>query len=174
MSAIDWSLQALRTFPRTLHSFIVDIPQNAFDFRPVAWDGIPSELLTIRQQICHLRDIEADGYFVRFSRVLREADPTLDSIDTYELVERRNYDQTGIDDALKAFTDARAGTMRLLDGLTPSDLERRAQFEGYGTVTLAGLVHYLSSHDQQHLSGIQWLLGKHAASNASYAHTCAS
>jgi hypothetical protein len=33
-------------------------------------------------------------------------------------------------------------------------------FEGYGRVTLRGLVHYLCSHDQQHLSGLQWLLGK--------------
>ena len=135
MSAINRSLQALRTFPRTLRSFIVDISQDAFDFRPAAWDG------------------------------LREANPTLESIDTYELVERRNYDQTGVDDAFKAFTDARADTMRLLDGSKPADLERRGQFEGYGAVTLAELVHNLSSHDQQHLSDIQWLLGKYAAPN---------
>jgi hypothetical protein len=33
-------------------------------------------------------------------------------------------------------------------------------FEGYGPVTLRALVHYLCSHDQQHLAGLQWLLGK--------------
>ena len=34
------------------------------------------------------------------------------------------------------------------------------QFEGYGPLTLRALVHYLCSHDQQHLAGLQWLLGK--------------
>ncbi len=29
-----------------------------------------------------------------------------------------------------------------------------------GPTTLRGLVHYLCSHDQQHLAGLQWLLGK--------------
>jgi hypothetical protein len=39
-------------------------------------------------------------------------------------------------------------------------LARRAEFEHYGPVTLRGLIHYLCSHDQQHLAGLQWLLGK--------------
>jgi hypothetical protein len=32
--------------------------------------------------------------------------------------------------------------------------------QGYGGVTVRGLVHYLCSHDQQHLAGLSWLLGK--------------
>jgi hypothetical protein len=39
-------------------------------------------------------------------------------------------------------------------------------FEGYGETTLRGLVHYLCSHDQQHLAGMQWLLGRIAAQRA--------
>ena len=34
-----------------------------------------------------------------------------------------------------------------------------AEFEGYGQTTLKGLIHYLCSHDQRHLAGLQWLLG---------------
>jgi hypothetical protein len=33
-------------------------------------------------------------------------------------------------------------------------------------VTLRALVHYLCSHDQQHLAGLQWLLGKLDAARA--------
>ena len=50
--------------------------------------------------------------------------------------------------------------MALIKDLTPAQLERTAVFEGYGPLTLRSLVHYLCSHDQQHLAGLQWLLGK--------------
>jgi hypothetical protein len=64
------------------------------------------------------------------------------------------------------FREARARTLELLRGLDDAQLQRPALFEGYGRVTLRGLVHYLCSHDQQHLSGLQWLLGKIDASRA--------
>jgi hypothetical protein len=163
MSAIEWSLEALRVFPQTLRALAATVPPAALDWRPTSWEGIPSEELTIRQQLCHLRDIEADGYLVRFKRVLDETNPLLPSIDTYALIEQQHYDQTEPSHALDAFTAARRETMRLLDELTSQDLVRRGAFEGYGEVTLAGLIHYLCSHDQQHVAGIQWLLGQHAA-----------
>ena len=53
--------------------------------------------------------------------------------------------------------------MQILDALEPKQLARRGVFDGYGNVTLAGLIHYLCSHDQQHVAGIQWLLGQQAA-----------
>ena len=62
--------------------------------------------------------------------------------------------------AVKAMSAARAQTLDLLRALDASDLERHAEFEGYGPVSMRGLIHYLCSHDQQHLSGLQWLLGK--------------
>jgi hypothetical protein len=75
MTELTYTLQALRSFPSTLRTFMAEAPAHARDWRPDSWDGIPSESLTIRQQICHLRDIEIDGYAVRFARLLREADP---------------------------------------------------------------------------------------------------
>jgi hypothetical protein len=142
---------------------LATVPRDALDWRPQSWEGIPSEELTIRQQLCHLRDIEADGYIVRFQRVLAEQNPMLASIDTYALVEPGNYDRTATTAAIDAFTAARKKTMEILAAVTPQDFSRRGTFEGYGDVTLAGLIHYLCSHDQQHLAGIQWLLGQHAA-----------
>ena len=163
MSAVEWSIESLRTFPEKLRAFVATVPPEALDWRPASWEGIPSEELTIRQQLCHLRDIEADGYIVRFRRVLAEQSPTLDSIDTYALIEPRDYDRTDTAAAIDAFTTARKQTMQILDGLEPKQLARRGVFDGYGNVTLAGLIHYLCSHDQQHVAGIQWLLGQQAA-----------
>nr|WP_298685345.1 DinB family protein [uncultured Dongia sp.] len=156
------TLQSLRDFPSTLRAFLDDTPAEAFDWRPVSWEGIPSEMLTIRQQICHVRDIEIDGYIQRFESLLHEDDPFLPSIDGYELVESRRYDQTDIGTALDAFDRGRSHTMKLLDAITPSDLARSGTFEGYGPVTVQSVIHFLCSHDQQHLAGIQWLLGMQA------------
>lgn len=159
MDLLPHNLNSLRSFPAALRDLLSGIPQEALDWRPASWEGIPSEMLTIRQQICHMRDIEADGYTQRFQRLLTENEPLLESIDGYALVECRQYDQTEIATALDAFEAAREKTMRILDRVDSTALARRGMFEGYGPVTVRGLIHFLCSHDQQHLAGIQWLLG---------------
>lgn len=163
MSSIRQTLRALQEFPTTLRAFLGDVPPEALDWRPISWDGVPSEALTMRQQICHVRDIEIEGYLVRFDRLLGETAPVLESIDTDALVESRHYDADDIETALRAFEAARRRTIALVAGMAPEDLSRAGTFEGYGPVTVRGLIHYLCSHDQQHLAGIQWLAGQFAS-----------
>lgn len=153
------SLAFLREFPAALKLHLDDAPARALDFAPASWEGVPSEELTIRQQVCHLRDIEI-GYAERFRRMLAEENPFLASIDTYELVSSRNYDGADVAAAYREFSAARRETMTLLERVIAAELVRTGEFEGYGPVTLKGLVHFLISHDQQHLAGIQWLLGQ--------------
>jgi hypothetical protein len=154
------TLQALAAFPAQLEAHFGAFPQTAIRWKPESWAGVPSEPLSALEQICHLRDIEIDGYQVRISRTLSEATPTLPSIDTDKLVLERRYEQADPAEVLAAFRAARARTLAMLSGLSSAQLARQAHFEGYGPVTLRGLVHYLCSHDQQHLAGLQWLLGK--------------
>jgi hypothetical protein len=45
-----------------------------------------------------------------------------------------------------------------------AQLSRSGDFAEYGRLTLHGLVHYLRSHDQQHLACIHRLVGKIASS----------
>ena len=40
---------------------------------------------------------------------------------------------------------------------------RDIEIEGYGPLTFKSLIHYLCSHDQQHLAGLQWVLGQYDA-----------
>jgi len=160
MTGIVQTLRALQHFPATLRAFLNDVPSAAVDWRPASWDGVPSEALTVRQQICHLRDIEIDGYQIRFDRLLNEPSPVLASLDTDALVVARRYDETDLEEALQAFEAARRHTVARLVTLMPEDLAAAGTFEGYGPVTVRGLIHYLCSHDQQHLAGIQWLAGQ--------------
>ena len=160
------TLSALEAFPSQLEAHYAAIPSGFTQWAPSSWEGVPSEPLTALEQVCHVRDIEIDGYHVRFQRTRDESHPTLASIDTDALVIERAYATSDAVQALLDFRAARARTVALLAGLEAEQFDRTAVFEGYGAVTLRGLVHYLCSHDQQHLAGLQWLLGKIDASRA--------
>ena len=59
----------------------------------------------------------------------------------------------------------------MLAEITPEQLRRRARFEGYGPLTFKSLIHYLCSHDQQHLAGLQWVLGQYDAAQGAAGRT---
>jgi hypothetical protein len=131
-------------------------------WKPESWRGCPSETFSALEQICHLRDIE-HGYQVRIRRMLDEVDPFLESLDSHKMARERRYEATALDAALAAFRDARSATLRQLRSLSDVQLARTGEFAEYGRLSLRALVHYLRSHDQQHLAGIQWLAGKIAS-----------
>jgi hypothetical protein len=159
----DETLRSLAAFPEQLGRHYRLIPDSHKSWAPPSWDGVPSEALTAIEQVWHVLDIEVEGYYRRFQRTLTEVDPVLESLDTYALVRERHYKDRDAAEALAAFRHARSRTVELLSTVRPEQWLRTARFEGYGSVTLRGLVHYLCSHDQQHLSGLQWLLGKIAS-----------
>ena len=158
------TLSALATFPQLLEAHYAAIPTDFKNWAPASWEGVPSEPFTAIEQICHVRDIELDGYHVRFQRTLNEFNPTLASIDSEILAKKRSYATSSASEVFTAFRAARTKTIELISGLSAEQLARTAVFEGYGALSLRSLVHYLCSHDQQHLAGIQWLLGKIEAS----------
>lgn len=160
------TLSALRSFPQQLEKFFELIPKEYAHWAPASWDGIPSETFTAIEQICHVRDIEVDGYHVRFARMLAEEKPSLASIDGYALSTQRRYAEADPAEVFSAIRAARSKTLELLEGLSESQLNRSGFFEGYGQVTVRSLIHYLCSHDQQHLAGMQWLLGQIASDPA--------
>ncbi|OJA41826.1 damage-inducible protein DinB [Burkholderia ubonensis] len=139
------TLDALADFPRLLEAHYAAVPDGYARWTPGDWEGMPSERFSPLGQLCHVRDIEIDGYHVRLRRMLEEDRPRLVSLDS---------------DALAAFRDARRRTVDIVSRLTPAQLARIGEFDGYGALTVRGLVHYLCSHDQQHLAGMQWLLGR--------------
>ncbi|GAB3104664.1 DinB family protein [Lysobacter terrae] len=165
--AIATTLQALAAFPAQLEAHYATVPAGFARWAPPSWEGIPSERFTPLEQILHVRDIELEGYHVRFARTLQEERPLLADIDSYALAAERGYaSDDDADKALVEFRVARARTVALLSTLQADALARTAEFEGYGPVTVRGLMHYLCSHDQQHLAGLQWLLGQIEASRA--------
>jgi len=156
-------LESLSTMPTEFERTFRLVPRAQWNFKPVSWEGIPGERFTALEQACHLRDIEIDGYHVRIRRMLEESGPDLASLDSYELARQRSYSSSDPEHAIAAFRAARVQTVGMLRQVTAEQLARRGTFAEYGTVTLAGVIHYLSSHDRQHLACMQWLLGRMAS-----------
>ncbi|WP_394780446.1 DinB family protein [Undibacterium sp.] len=161
---MDITLATLSAFPQQLEAHFNAVPLHLQQWAPESWDGVPSESLNALEQICHVRDIEIDGYQLRFRHLLNEEHPVLASIDTYALVAERDYAGASPADVFAAIRDARKETVHMLATLESGQWQRSGSFDGYGDVTVQGLAHFLCSHDQQHLAGLQWLMGKMAVS----------
>jgi hypothetical protein len=162
-----WSelLSELENMPQELERTLQVVPKERLRWKPEDWGGAPGETFSALEHVCHLRDIERDGYQVRVQRLLDEAGPSLVSLDGYEIARERRYDAADLPAVLGEFREARAETVQRLRGLSEAQLARSGDFAEYGRLTLRALIHYLRSHDQQHLAGLHWLAGK-AASEA--------
>lgn len=156
-------LGELEDMPQQLELALALIPHDHLRWKPASWDGSPAENFSVLEHVCHLRDIEKDGYHVRIGRMLEETNPSLASLDSYEIARERGYETAELSDALAGFRAARRVTVERLRVVDDTQLERAGEFAEYGRLTLRALIHYLRSHDQQHLAGIQFLAGKIAS-----------
>ncbi|MET0552436.1 MAG: DinB family protein, partial [Vicinamibacteria bacterium] len=143
-------LSDLDRMPAELERLVREVPPEHLRWLPEGSGGAPGETFAAIGHVCHLRDIEADGYHVRVRRMIEEERPSLVSIDGYELARERRYDEADLEEALAGFRAARGRTLDTLRGLTDAQLDRAGDFAEYGALTLRALLHYLRSHDQQH------------------------
>lgn len=103
------------------------------------------------EHVCHLRDIEAEGYSRRIARLLAEESPQLAGIDGDRLARERDYLEQDADAALRAFEEARASSVAML---RDADLTRDGTLENVGAITLARLVSLMREHDREHLRAL--------------------
>lgn len=153
----------LEHMPEELERAIGQVSADRLAWKPESFEGSPGETFSALEHVCHLRDIEIDGYQLRIKRLLEEQHPSLASLDGYELAAERRYAEADLQGALSSFRQARRATVASLRGLSEQQLGRTGVFAEYGPLTLRALLHYLRSHDQQHLACVHWLIGKMAS-----------
>lgn len=151
------TLEDLAETPARLERAWRRIPQSMWGWRPDSWEGFPGERLTALEHLCHVRDLEIDGYQVRFARTLAEDCPDLASLDGEALARERDYLSDDPEPVLAEFGQARRITVALLRSVPEAAWARPATFAEHGRVTLRGLAYLLLSHDQQHLACLSWL-----------------
>jgi hypothetical protein len=112
------------------------------------------------EQVCHLRDIEREGYGARIEKILSEELPPLADIKGGALAAERRYNEQRFEEGLEEFSEARRRNASVLRGLTDAQFERRGALEGVGEVTLARLVSMMREHDAEHLDQLRELRGQ--------------
>jgi hypothetical protein len=101
----------------------------------------------------HLRDIEAEGYFLRIRRILTEERPVLHSIDGEKLAHERHYLQRELGTALDEFAQYREASIGLLGPLAEGAWLRTAILEDR-ILSLRELVTAMAEHDESHLAAL--------------------
>ena len=116
----------------------------------------PDEFSTL-ENICHLRDLELQGYASRIERILAEANPALADFDGARVAAESNYNAEQPSLALRQFQVARRENVETLRALTEDQLEREGQLQGVGSITLRRLAEMMREHDEGHLEEVRVL-----------------
>ena len=122
----------------------------------VRFQNSPDEF-SILENICHLRDLELQGYTPRIRRILAEANPALADFDGARVAAEGNYNNEQPGFALQAFQTARRENVEILQTLTDAQLRRVGTLEGVGSVTLRRLAELMREHDEGHLEDLRVL-----------------
>ena len=145
-------LGALAGTPVDVGKLVSDLPIKSIVVRPS-----PDEF-SILENVCHLRDIEIEGYAVRISRILAEDEPVLADVDGTKLSIERDYNRQDLKHALVEFTSARNQNLAIVYEVPLGELERSGTMEGVGKITLERLLEMMLEHDQSHLEDIERIL----------------
>lgn len=114
---------------------------------------------SVLEHICHLRDIEEEGYSLRIEKILTEENPFLADIDGDKLAVEREYQLKNLAAELEKFAECRAKSLSLIRKSSLEDLERTGEMEGVGAIKLGKLLTIMLEHDEEHLQALHHLCG---------------
>jgi hypothetical protein len=105
---------------------------------------------SVLENVCHLLDIEREGYAVRIKRLLAEDAPVLQDIDGSRLARERDYNSQSLEMAMEAFSRARLDNVRVVKSLSAEQLGRGGTLETVGPITMGRLLVMMRAHDEAH------------------------
>ena len=147
-------LKCLQETPKTLTALIDGLSDSELH-----WRNSDNEFSAL-ENVCHLRDIEAEGYATRIDRILDETNPFLADIDGSRLAVERSYNDQDPNLALRAFVVARTQNLEKLSGMNLDEFDREGTLEGVGPVTLKRLSEMMREHDEGHVEDLRVLSQK--------------
>lgn len=140
---ILWNLKSL---PNELEDLL-----NGLDEDTLRWRLIPNKW-SIKEIMCHLRDMERLAYLERYKRILAEDNPFLPNIDQDRLAAECDYINQDAKAALAEFKSLRAETIQTLEGAPPEAWSRVGTHETDGPISIEQLVvRQIKGNDLNHL-----------------------
>ena len=147
-------LATLARTPVEIARLINDVPDFSVVIKPS-----PDEF-SVLENVCHLRDIETEGYSVRIQRILAEDNPALADVDGARLAIERDYNKQDLNDALAAFTAARKQNVADFTNASAAEYERAGTLEVVGQITLRKLLEMMCQHDEGHVDEVRAIRAK--------------
>jgi len=111
------------------------------------------------EHVWHLAEIEAEAFQVRLARLATEPAPSLPNFDGDRLAAERCYLARPVAAGLRAFTRARAETVRALSRIRGTAWLRGGFQDQVGYVTLGELPERILGHDRSHAGELAQLVG---------------
>ncbi|MFP5263941.1 MAG: DinB family protein [Blastocatellia bacterium] len=140
---IIWNLKSL---PNELEDLLKDLDEETLRWRP-----IPNKW-SIKEIMCHLRDMERESYLARYRKMISEENPFLPNVDQDRLAYERDYINQDARAALEEFKRIREETVETLQDLPPEAWARGGVHEFDGHMTIEFLVHrQIKGNDLNHL-----------------------
>ena len=143
----------LREFPERVKELIGGLSHDQLTAKRT-----PEEF-SLAEHVCHLRDIEREGYLLRIGLIQTVDCPTLPDIDGTRLAIERDYNNEDIANALYRFSAARNESINLLAQTGEDQWTRTGLLEGVGEIELHRLVEMMQEHDASHFDEMKSLQG---------------
>ena len=142
----DRLLCNLKSLPNELEDLLEDIDEGVLRWRP-----IPNKW-SIKEIMCHLRDMERLAYLGRYRRILTEDNPVLANVDQDQLAIESDYINQDAKDALKEFKRLRSETIQTLEDAPTESWSRSGTHSTDGPMTVEQLVvRQIKGNDLNHL-----------------------
>ena len=137
----------LRSLPNELGDLLTELDEETLRWRPV-----PNKW-SIKEIMCHLRDMESDAYLARYRRILAEDNPILPNVDQDQLAIDRDYRNQDAMAALAEFKRLRASTIEILEATPTDSWSRSGVHETDGPLTIEQLlIRQIKGNDLNHLA----------------------
>ena len=121
------------------------------DEETLRWRPIPNKW-SVKEIMCHLRDMERLAYLERYRRILTEENPRLPNVDQDRLAFESDYISQDAGAALQEFKRLRWETIQTLDGAPLEAWSRGGTHETDGPMTVEQLVvRQIKGNDMNHL-----------------------
>ena len=159
MSTLRDAIETLARIPERVASMVSGICEAELSRRPA------EDVFSLRENVLHLRDIDVEGYEKRIARILTESSPFLPDVDGAALARERDYNVQPIAPALDALAASRRASIARLREVDQADLDRTAELEGVGQVTLRELLDRWMEHDAGHIADMEAVLRGRAGRN---------
>jgi len=137
-------IRSLEDTPRKIKQLVGDLGESKVRERS------GENTWSVVEHVCHLRDIEKEGYAVRITKLLTEDQPLLEDIDGDKLAVERVYINQDFKAALDGFINVRRANIEAIRDLSADQLSRSGMFDD-SPLSLLDLLKKMRQHDHDHI-----------------------